>query len=330
MAEQAKDPGSEWNGPRTGSVTSLSDALKSLPGDQFHLLSQPNSDRPSLSASSRDPAPALGEPEKLMALFDEYDNYEDAKEFWESDRHQPKKWFLATKVTMIALVAIMFGIAIAVPLVFLNNGRRLADATSRAMVARQTATDPAPAVAKQPAETALAAAEQKRPPANGPNPGPASGDTAADAKSAARDQNVPPQAPAVAQGPARTDDKAELANAPAPADTKSMDQGESVSAQAAAAPQSPASSVNKNESATGPSPDQTTADAKSIDQGQSAPPSADQQSPTGTIEKQEVAKGPSPDQTAADAKSMDQGQNASPQAPTEGQKPTGTIDNKKL
>src|SRR4030081_608158 len=104
MSERAKDSGPEWNGLRTGPI-SLSDALKSIPGDQFHLLAQPKSDQSSGLNSSRNNDRVLGEPETLMALFSEYDGYEDAKERWESNRYPPDKWSLATKMTVIALCA---------------------------------------------------------------------------------------------------------------------------------------------------------------------------------------------------------------------------------
>src|ERR1700694_1230781 len=184
MAEQAKGSGPEWNGLRTGPVTS-SDTSRSTPGDQFHLLSQPNSDQPSDLTSSRDTDLALGEPETLMALFGENDSYENARELWESDHYQPKKWSIATMMTMIALVAIAIAIAIAIPLVFLESNSPSADATTQQIVVpKQTATETAPASARQSCVTLVASAEQNQPrdPTNGLNSGLTPDDTAGGTK----------------------------------------------------------------------------------------------------------------------------------------------------
>ncbi len=95
-----------------------------------------------------------------MALFSEYDNLDDAREHWEADRYQPKKGFLATRIMLIGLVGVMCAIAIAVPLVFFKNNKRLADATPPPIIVpKQTAAETAPARAKS-AETSVAAAEQ--------------------------------------------------------------------------------------------------------------------------------------------------------------------------
>jgi hypothetical protein len=199
MAERAKGSGPEWNGLRTEPVTSFFDTSRSTPGDQFHLLSQPNSDQPSDLNSSRDTDLAFGES----------DGYENADESWESVRRRLEKWSIATKMTMIALVAI----AIAIPLVFFEWP--LADATEQQIVfPKQTATETAPAVARQSGETLLASTDQNRPreSTNGLNSSLTPDDTAADTKSVDQGQNAPPQALAAMQSPARLIDKEELAN----------------------------------------------------------------------------------------------------------------------
>ena len=100
-----------------------------------------------------------------MSQLGESDGYENAKERWESDRYRPKKWSIATKMTMTALVAMVAtASAIAIRLVFLENSRLLADATARQIVVpKQTATETALAVARQSGESRLAPAEQNWP-----------------------------------------------------------------------------------------------------------------------------------------------------------------------
>jgi TPR repeat protein len=319
MAERAKDSGPEWNGLRTGPVTSLSDALKSIPGgDQFHLLSQPKSDQSSGLDSSHDNDRALGEPETLMALFGENDVFEDAKERWESDRDAPKKWSLATKMTMIALVAIAFAIAIAVPLGIFENNRRSADATAqRIVVPKQTTSASPPGAARQSGETLPAASEQNRPrdSASGLKSVVPSGDPAAGSKSMVAGQNAPPQAPVATQSPAKTIGKEELANGPAPADNKSVVQDQNAPTQAPATAQSPETQT----------PDRTAADTKPVGQDQDVSPRAPAatQSTQRTNDKEESAKGPTPNRTAADPKPD---QNAPPQAQAATQSPQRTND----
>ena len=209
MAEQAKASDPEWNGLRTGPVISFFDTSRSRPGDQSSLLSQSNSDQPSDLISSRATDLAWAELETLMSLLGESDDYENAKERWESDRYRPKKWSIATKMTMTALVAMVAtASAIAIRLVFLENNRLLADATARQIVVpKQTATETAPAVARQSGESRLAPAEQNWPrddSTNGLNSGLTPDVAAADTKSDGQDQNAPPKALAAMQSPART------------------------------------------------------------------------------------------------------------------------------
>jgi hypothetical protein len=151
-------------------------------------------------------------------------------------------------MTMIALV----GIAIAIPLVFFEWP--LADATEQQIVfPKQTATETAPAVARQSGETLLASTDQNRPrePTNGLNSGLTPDDAAADTKSVDQGQNAPPQALAATQSPARLIDKEELANRLTPddiaADTKSVGQGQNAPPQVLAAVQSPARLLDKEQ-----------------------------------------------------------------------------------
>jgi hypothetical protein len=195
-----------------GESTSYFDTSRSTSGDQFHLPSQPNSDQPSDLISNRE----LAESETMMSLLGDSDGYENAREHWESDRYRRKKWSIAAKMTVIASVALVAtASAMAIRLGYFENNRPLADATARQIVvSKQTATETAPAVARQSAETLPASAEQNRPrnPANGLNSGLTPDDTAADTKSVGRGQNAPPLAPAATRSPARLIDKEELAS----------------------------------------------------------------------------------------------------------------------
>jgi hypothetical protein len=190
MAERVKGSGPE-------PVTSFFDTSGSTLGEQFHLLSQPNSDPPSDLISSRDTDLALSESETLMALFSESDGDKNTDLRWESHRYRREKW----SVAIVALIAI--GIVIAVPLV-----------TGQHKIPKQTATEPAPAVARQSGETLLASAEQNRPrdPANELNSGLTPDNTAVAIKSVGQSQNPPPQALDATQNSARLVDKEELAN----------------------------------------------------------------------------------------------------------------------
>jgi hypothetical protein len=204
----------------------------------------------SLHASLMARLDRLGPAKEVALLLGERDGYENAKERWESDRYRPKKWSIAAKLTVIALAATAS--AIAIRSVFLENNRLLADATVRQIVVpKQTATETAPAVARQSGETLLAPAEQNRPrddSTNGLNSGLTPDDTAADTKSVGQGQNPPPQAQAATQSPARFIDKEELANGLTPddtaADTKSVGHAP---LQALAAMQSPARLIEKEE-----------------------------------------------------------------------------------
>jgi TPR repeat protein len=165
--------------------------------------------------SSRDTYPALAESETMMSLLGDSDSYENARERWEADRYRRKKWSIAAKMMVIALVALVAtASAMAVRLVFFEKSRPLADVTApQIVVPRQTATETVPAVARQSAEALPASAEQNGPrnPANGLNSGLTPDDAAADTKSVGRGQDAPPQAPAAKQSPARLLDKGELA-----------------------------------------------------------------------------------------------------------------------
>jgi hypothetical protein len=225
MTERAKSSSPESSGRTEPVTTFFGTSTKSTPGDQFHLLSEPNSNQPSDLISSRGsdlalsdlvlPDLALSESETLTVLFSDSDGHKNTDERWESDRYRLEKWSIAAKMTMIALVATAIAIATAIPLVFFQDNEPLADATRHQIVVpKQTAAETAPAVATQSGETLLASAEQDRPrdPTSGLNSVLTPGDTTADTKSIGQDQNPPPQAPAAAQSPARAMDKEELAN----------------------------------------------------------------------------------------------------------------------
>ena len=253
MTERAKSSSPESSG-RTEPVTSFFDtSTKSTPGDQFHLLSEPNSDRPPDLSSSRGSDLALSEAETVIALFSKSDGYKNIDERWESDHRRLEKWSIAAKMTLIALVAIAIAIATAIPLVFFQDNEPLADAArQQAVVSKQIATETAPAAATQSGETLLASAEQDRPrdPTNGLVSVLTPGDATADTKSIAQDQNPPPQALAAAS-PGGLTDKEELANGLTPGDTaadlKSIGQGQNPPPQAPAATQSPARVIDKEE-----------------------------------------------------------------------------------
>ena len=255
MAERAKGSGPEWNGLRTGPGTSFFDTSRSTPRDQFHLLPRPNSDQPSDLISSRDTNPALAESETMMSLLDESDSYENARERWEADRYRRKKWSIAAKMMVIALVALVAtASAMAVRLVFFEKSRPLADVTApQIVVPRQTATETVPAVARQSAEALPASAEQNGPrnPANGLNSGLTPDDAAADTKSVGRGQDAPPQALAAKQSLARLADREESANGLTPddvaVDPKSAGRRQNAPPQAPAAKQSPARLLDKGE-----------------------------------------------------------------------------------
>jgi hypothetical protein len=165
--------------------------------------------------SSRDNYPVLAESETMMSLLGESESYENARERWEADRQRRRKWSIATKMTVIALVALVGTAgAMAIRLVFFEKNKPSADvAAPQIVVPRQTAAEAAPAVARQSGETLQASAEPNRPrnPANGLNTGLTPDDAAADPKSVGRVQNAPPQALAAKQSPARLLDKGELA-----------------------------------------------------------------------------------------------------------------------
>jgi len=295
MTERAKSSGPESSG-RTEPVTPFFDtSTRSTSGDQFHLLSEPNSDQPSDLISSRGSDLALSEAETVIALFSERDGYKNTDERWESDRQQLEKWSTAAKMTMIALVAIVIAIATAIPLLFFQDNEPLADATRQQVaVAKQTATEAAPPAAAQSGEALLASTEQDRPrdPTNGPNSVLTPGDTPADTQSVGQDQNPPPQALAVT---------------------------------------SPGGFIDNEELAKGPTPGDTAADLKSIAQGQNSPPQAPAAtSPGKLIDKEELAKGPTPEDTAAGAKSIALGLNPPPQAPAATQSPARVMDKEEL
>jgi hypothetical protein len=253
MTERAKSSSPESSG-RTDPVNAFFDtSTKSTPGDQFHLLSEPNSDQPPDLISSRGSDLALSEAESVIALFSESDGHKNTDERWESDHRRLEKWSIAAKMTLIALVAIAIAIASAIPLVFFQDNEPLADATRQlAVVPKQIATETAPAAATQSGEALLASAEQDRPrdPTNGLDSVLTPGDTTADAKPIAQDQNPPPQALA-ATSPGGLTDKEELANGLTPgdiaADPKSIGQGQNPPPQAPAATQSPARVIDKEE-----------------------------------------------------------------------------------
>jgi len=253
MTERAKSSSPESSG-RTEPVTSFFDtSTKSTPGDQFHLLSEPNSDRPPDLSSSRGSDLALSEAETVIALFSKSDGYKNIDERWESDHRRLEKWSIAAKMTLIALVAMAIAIATAIPLVFFQDNEPLADAArQQAVVSKQIATETAPAAATQSGETLLASAEQDRPrdPTNGLDSVLTPADTTADTKSIAQDQNPPPQALAAAS-PGGLTDKEELANGLTPGDTaadlKSIGQVQNPPPQAPAATQSPARVIDKEE-----------------------------------------------------------------------------------
>src|SRR6202047_28705 len=321
MTERAKSSSPESSGQTEPVTTFFDTSTKSTSGDQFHLLSEPNSDQPSALISSRGSDLALSEAETVIALFSESDGYKNTDERWESDRRQLEKWSIAAKMTMIALVAIAIAIATAIPLLLFQDNEPLADATRQQVaVPKQIATETAPATAAQSGEALLASTERDRPrdPVNGPNSVLTPGDTPADTKSVAQDQNPPPQALA-ATSPGALIDKEELAKSPTPgntaADLKSIAQGQNSPPQAPAAT-SPGKLIDKEELAKGPTPGNTAADLKSIAQGQNSPPQAPAAtSPGKLIDKEELAKGPTPGDTVADLKSIAQGQNSPPQAP---------------
>jgi len=336
MTERAKSSGPESSG-RTEPVTTFFDtSTRSTSGDQFHLLSEPNSDQPSDLTSSRGSDLALSEAETVIALFSKSDGYKNTDERWESDRQQLEKWSTAAKMTMIALVAIVIAIATAIPLLFFQDNEPLADATRQHVaVSKQTATETAPPAAAQSGEALLASTEQDRPrdPVNGPNSVLTPGDTPADTKSVAQDQNPPPQALA-ATSPGALIDKEELAKSPTPgntaADLKSIAQGQNSPPQAPAAT-SPGKLIDKEELAKGPTPGDTAADLKSIAQGQNSPPQAPAAtSPGRLVDKEELAKGPIPEDTSAGTKSIAQGQNSPPQAPAATQNPARVMDKEEL
>jgi hypothetical protein len=230
VAERTKGFGRQRMGP----VTRFFDTSKLTPGDQFHLLSQLNSDEQSDLISSRTTDLALRESETLMVQLGGSDGYDNAKG---TDRYRQRIW-------LIALVAV----AIPIPWVIFQI---LTDATGRQIVvSRQIAAQAAPVVARQSGETLLASAEQKRPrddPTNGLNSGLTLDDTAADTKSVGQGQSAPPQALATTQSPARPIDKEELANALTPDDTKSVGQGQNAPPRALAATQSPARLIDREE-----------------------------------------------------------------------------------
>src|ERR1700732_1451762 len=295
MTERAKSSGPESSG-RTEPVTTFFDtSTRSTSGDQFHLLSEPNSDQPSDLTSSRGSDLALSEAETVIALFSKSDGYKNTDERWESDRQQLEKWSTAAKMTMIALVAIVIAIATAIPLLFFQDNEPLADATRQHVaVSKQTATETAPPAAAQSGEPLLASTEQDRPrdPVNGPNSVLTPGDTPADTKSVAQDQNPPPQALAAT---------------------------------------SPGALIDKEELAKSPTPGNTAADLKSIAQGQNSPPQAPAAtSPGRLVDKEELAKGPIPEDTSAGTKSIAQGQNSPPQAPAATQNPARVMDKEEL
>jgi hypothetical protein len=178
----------EWNGLRTGPVTSFLDTSKSTPGDQLHLLSQPNNDQPSDLILSPGTDLALSKSEASVARLASRGN-----DGWS------KKW-------SIALVAI----AMATPWVIFQ---KLADSTE-IVVPKQTVTETTPAVVRQSGETLLAPAEQNRPPdsTNGISSTPTPDDIAAVTKSVGQGRDPPPQALATTQRPARLIDREELAN----------------------------------------------------------------------------------------------------------------------
>src|ERR1700732_3523403 len=253
MTERAKSSSPESSGQTEPVTTFFDTSTKSTSGDQFHLLSEPNSDQPSALISSRGSDLALSEAETVIALFSESDGYKNTDERWESDRRQLEKWSIAAKMTMIALVAIAIAIATAIPLLLFQDNEPLADATRQQVaVPKQIATETAPATAAQSGETLLASVEQDRPrdPTNGLNSALTPGDATADTKSVDQDQNPPPQAPA-ATSPGRLIDKEELAKGPTPEDTaagsKSIAQGQNPPPQAPAATQNPARVMDKEE-----------------------------------------------------------------------------------
>jgi len=261
MTEREKSSSPESSGRTEPVTTFFGTSTKSTPGDQFHLLSEPNSDQPSDLISSRGSDLALSdlvlsdlalsESETLTVLFSDSDGHKNTDERWESNRYRLEKWSVAAKMTMIALVAI--AIATAIPLVFFQDNEPLADATRHQIVVpKQTAAETAPAVATQSGETLLASAEQDRPrdPTSGLNSVLTPGDTTADTKSIGQDQNPPPQALA-ATTPGRLIDNEELANGLTPGDTaadiKSIGQDQNPPPQAPAAAQSPARAMDKEE-----------------------------------------------------------------------------------
>ena len=295
MTERAKSSSPESSGQTEPVTTFFDTSTRSTSGDQFHLLSEPNSDQPSDLISSRGSDLALSEAETVIALFSESDGRKNTDERWESDRRQLEKWSIAAKMTMIALVAIVIAIATAIPLLFFQDNEPLADATRQQVaVPKQTATETAPAAAAQSGETLIASVEQDRPrdPTNGANSVLTPGDTTADTKSVGQDQNPPPQALAAT---------------------------------------SPGGFIDKEELAKGPTPDNTAADIKSPARDQNPPPQAlAATSPGGLIQKEELAKGPIPEDTAAGSKSIAQGQNPPPQAPAATQSPARAMDKEEL
>ena len=158
-------------------------------------------------------------------------------------------------MTVIALVALVAtASAMAIRLVFFENNRPLAEvAAPQIVVPRQTATETAPAVARQSGETLQASAEQNRPrnPTNGLNTGLTPDDAAADPKSVGRGQNAPPQVEAAKPSPARPIDKEELAKGLTPddiaADPKSAGRRPNAPPQAEPAKQSPTRLIDKEE-----------------------------------------------------------------------------------
>jgi hypothetical protein len=255
MAERAKDSGPEWNGLRTGPRSSFFDTSRSTPRDGSRLLSQPTGDQSSDLISSRDNYPVLAESETMMSLLGESESYENARERWEADRQRRRKWSIATKMTVIALVALVGTAgAMAIRLVFFEKNKPSADvAAPQIVVPRQTAAEAAPAVARQSGETLQASAEPNRPrnPANGLNTGLTPDDAAADPKSVGRVQNAPPQALAARQSPATLADREELANGLTPgdiaADPKSAGRRQNAPPQASAARPSPARLIDREE-----------------------------------------------------------------------------------
>jgi hypothetical protein len=223
MTRQAKDLESNTKIIPTGSIANFPSARSATqPGHRLRSVSRLNYEQAIDRVSRRalvNAELALRDSDEPMPLFltrDASDDVVKAEEHWEPGRSRAKNWSAATKMTMIALVAI----AIVVPLVYSKNPNiPLANATASEIVSATlsvNSTESAPSIAKRPEKSLLAAAErhvsETQSLVSGSNPGPTRDDIVAAYKSAVSIQVETARTLAAVQSPSRVIDGGELAN----------------------------------------------------------------------------------------------------------------------